>query len=188
MIKALTLHILFLISTNSYSQTISQFNGSLFIMNPNGEPSFLNSECASCNPLSGEIDNDLSTFINTSTGVANDIIGTHDLLATDMNWSIENLSFISSQDNIISISGTFLWTNSVGLTTSTFTQLSELQPISGSLIALDGDADLLKGNTLIDGPFQGHSLYLEGTISPIPIPGSIWLMASGLFILLRLGK
>ena len=188
MIKIISFHILFLISTSVFSQTISQFNGSLFMLDQNGSTAFVNNQCPSCDSLTGEIDQNLNTLINTTTGLANDITGTHDLLGVNMNWSLENLSFVTNQNSTVSISGDFLWTNSSGLTTSTFTQLAELQNVNSNLIALDGDSDLVKGNTLLDGPFKGHSLYLEGTISTIPVPAAFWLMTGGLFVLSGLLK
>lgn len=91
-----------------------------------------------------------------------------------------NLSFSVNPDGTIGISGDFLWTNYVGLTTSTYTQLSQPLGANGEIIALDGDLDGVIGNALIDGPFQGNTIYLEGQLSAVPVPAAVWLFGSGL--------
>ena len=186
MIKIITVSLLFLISTNVTASSL--FSGSLYMLDSNGNPAFENSQCISCNTLTGEIDNNLTTLLDISAGTADDIIGSNALLDVGLDWSFTNLSFVINLDNTISISGSFLWTNYNGLTTSTFTQLSQPLGGNGEFIAIDGDSDFIKGNKLIDGPFQGNTIYLEGTVSTIPVPAAVWLFGSGLIGLAGFSK
>jgi hypothetical protein len=165
------------------------FTGSLYMLNNTGNPAFDNTaQCASCNPLIGEIDNNLMSFVDMTAGTGADIIGNSPLLDTGLNWSLTNLAFVENADTTISVSGNFLWTNYAGLTTSTFTQLFDTLGPNGELIALDGDNDSIVGNVLIDGPYQGYTLYLDGNISSVPVPAAAWLFGSGLLALLGLSR
>ncbi|TCV79982.1 VPLPA-CTERM sorting domain-containing protein [Sulfurirhabdus autotrophica] len=186
--KKFVLTALLSLATIDASAALTQFTGSLYMLGANGSPAFVNAQCPSCNSSLGEIDKTLTTLLDISTGTANDIIGNHALLGAGYNWSITNLTFATNPDSTISASGNFLWTNSVGLTTSTYTQLSLPLGANGEIVALDGDLNNVKGNTLINGPFQGYSLYLEGTISPVPVPAAVWLLGSGLFGLIGLAR
>ncbi len=186
MIKKIVLPLLMLASTYASAASTTLFTGSLYMLDQFGTP-VENTQCTSCNALAGEIDNNLATWVDVPGGVAGDIIGNNDLFNVGMDWSMTNLSYVVNPDTTISISGDFLWTNSNGLTISTFTQLSQLGA-NGELIALDGDNDLVKGIQLIDGPFQGMNLYLEGTISAVPVPAAVWLFGSGLLGLAAVAK
>lgn len=184
--KLVTTVLLSLISINA-SAAVSQFTGSLYMLDANGNPAFVNSQCPSCNASIGEIDHNLTTVVDIPAGTAANIIGNHALLDTSLNWSIMNFSFVINPDATITSSGNFLWTNYVGLTTSTYTQLSHLGA-NGEIIALDGDLNNVKGNMLIDGPFQGYSLYLEGAVSTVPAPAAVWLFGSGLLGLIGVAR
>jgi len=183
--KIITVSLLILTSSNAIAASL--FSGSLYMLDPIGNPSFENLQCISCNSLIGEIDNNLTTLID-STGAADDLIGNNALLDVDLDWSISNLSFAINPDNTVSASGDFLWTNYSGLTISTFTQLFQPIGANGELVAMDGDSNFIKGYTMIDGPFQGSSIYLEGTISTIPVPAAVWLFGSGLIGLIGFAK
>lgn len=160
------------------------FTGSIYLLDYNGNPALDNtSQCSSCNPMTGEIDNNLTSFVDLFLGTGSDIIGNSAILDTGLNWSLTNLSYVVNTDTTISVSGNFLWTNYSGLTSSTFTQLFDTLGPNGELIALDGDNDFFVGNKLIDGPFQGYTLYLEGNISSVPVPAAAWLFGSGLLAL-----
>ena len=176
----LIITVLLCVTSINASAALSHFTGSLYMLGLDGKPAFVNSQCLSCNASIGEIDNNVTTMLDLSTGSAADIIGNHPLLNAGYNWSLTNLFFVTNPDSTISMAGKFLWTNSVGLTTSSYTQLFQPLGAGGELIALDGDMNNVKGNRLIDGPFLGYSLYLEGTVSPVPLPAAAWLFGSGL--------
>ena len=179
---------LFSFCSISVSAAISQFTGSLYMLDPSGNPAFVNTQCPGCNASIGEIDLNLTTLLDLSTGTAGDISGNHPLLDTGLDWSMTNLSFVINPDSTISASGNFLWTNYSGLTTSTYSQLSQPLGAYGELIALDGDMDGIKGQVLFDGPFAGNTIYLEGTISTIPLPAAFWLFGSGLLGLIGISR
>lgn len=175
--KISLLVLLYLFSSNVSASSV--FYGSLYMLDSNGY-GVSNPQCSSCNASMGEIDNNLSTVVNLFTYSADDIIGNHDFVEEGFNWSLSNLSFVINSDTTISITGDFLWTNYNGLTTSSFSQLSQTLGANGDIVAIDGDGDMIKGNALIDGPFAGYTLYLEGELTAVPVPAAVWLMASGL--------
>jgi len=184
--KLFTIFFLTLLSFNVSAALV--FTGSLYMLDAGGSPAFDNTtQCSGCDASIGEIDKSISTIITGNSAI--DIIGNHSLLDVDLDWSMTNLSYIINQDSTISISGNFLWTNYNGLTTSTFSQLSEPLGPYGEITALDGDFDGIKGNALIDGPFQGYSLFLEGAIvSTVPAPAAVWLFGSGLIGLVSFAR
>ena len=184
--KLLKAAALALITSNA--SAVSLFSGSLYMLDSNGNPALENTQCTSCNSLAGEIDNNLTTLVDISAGTTNDITGSNPLFDTGLDWSITNLSFVINPDNTISATGTFLWTNYAGLTSSSFMQVSQLLGPNGEIVAIDGDSDLIKGNKLLDGPFQGYSIYLEGTLSTVPVPAAAWLFGSGLIGLIGFSR
>ena len=176
---------LLLLSFSASALNVSYFTGSLYMFDVYGAPIIdPNYDCTSCDSLAGEVDNNLSSVVDFTTGTSSDIIGNNPLFGTGNNWWLGNLSFVNNAtDGTTLISGQFFWNNSVGLTTSTFSQLIQPLGANGEVIALDGDGDGIKGTVMIDGPFQGLNIYIEGRISPVPLPATAWLLGSGLLAL-----
>lgn len=174
--KLITIALFYLFTFNVGATSV--FYGSLYMLDNNGN-TVSNPQCLTCDASMGEIDNNLSTLVDLNSFTSNDLIGNHDFLDVGLDWSLSDLSFSINNDATISVSGDFLWTNYNGLTTSSFSQLSQPLGAYGEIFAIDGDSDMIKGNALIDGPFAGYTLYLEGQLTTIPVPGAVWLMISG---------
>ena len=55
-----------------------------------------------------------------------------------------------------------------------------------SLVSLDGDSDGAPGYKMLEGPFLGHTMALDGQLSQVPIPAALWLFGSGLIGLISI--
>lgn len=176
--KIIWVVVLYLLAFSAHATSV--FYGSLYMLDQNGN-GVTNPQCLTCDSSSGEIDKNLSALVNINTNSVEDIVGNHDFMDTGFGWSLTNLSFVINSDTTITLNGDFLWTNYNGLTSSTFSQLSQTLGANGEIIAIDGDGDMIKGNAFVDGPFQGYTLYLEGQLTAVPVPAAAWLMVSGLF-------
>lgn len=60
--------ILGVVSSNLFAST-TQFVGSLYMLDPAGDPAFTNSQCLDCNSTAGEIDKNLVTLVDFSTNL-----------------------------------------------------------------------------------------------------------------------
>ena len=132
--KVISVVMLYLLAFNAHATSV--FYGSLYMLDQNGN-GITNPQCQTCDSLSGEIDNNLSALVNINAHSVENIVGNNDFMDIGLGWSLTNLSFVINNDTTISLNGDFLWTNYNGLTSSSFSQLSQTLGANGEIIAIE---------------------------------------------------
>jgi len=122
-------------------------------------------------------------------------------------FSFHDITLTGNADGTIDVNGLMDWATTTNFQVSFTWEIVELigfsDPIGGTsdlgmrVVTLDGDGDGIKGNAMVNGPFPGFSMALDGMWvgmdlyglweppqpyhpSPVPVPAAMWLFGSGL--------
>lgn len=163
---------LFLLSFEALASTYN-FDGELVVYDTSGTPFGPTS-------ASGYVDFDLSTGLGSGGTIteAGAKIGT-----------------IFSDIQIAGIGGDLFTVDfTVNVFDSTFTgslvwEILELVDGSLTVVTVDGNGDSIPGLPLSDEtPFPGFSMALNGSLTSVPLPATVWLFGTGLIGLIGLAR
>jgi hypothetical protein len=74
----------------------------------------------------------------------------------------------------------FDWSTSTGNVATILWDITDLGNGTASVLTLDGDSDGIPGNAITSGTIAGNSFEINGELTVVPLPASVWLFGSGL--------
>lgn len=101
-------------------------------------------------------------------------------------WSATDFTITPVTGNTYEV--TYFWSGFGSANIVNTWQIETIGPNLLSVLTLDGDGDGIPGNTIDNGDWPGFSMELNGTLTAVPIPQTLWLLGSGVLGLIGIAR